>query len=323
MKKNISTPYDDAYRTLMNDCKQLLIPLVNEVFGKNYAGDEKIIQHPNEHFINQQDGKSQKRITDSSFTIIDKLGNEAHFIIEVQSTPYNTMVIRIFEYATQVALDSATIESNKLTVTIPNASVIFLRSDKSTPDEMIIEMITPGGSVEFKVPVMKIKTYSLKEIFRKELYFLLPFYIFNMEKDFPVYDKDPSQLKKEYSDFVAGIDRAVDEKKISVYCRRVILDMSKKVLENIARKYKNVRKGVSEIMGGRVLEHEGKKIFNEGRSEGRKEGIAVGEVRGRKEGIAIGEMRGRSEAVNAAIDFMRSNGMSNEQINTFRNSVLN
>ena len=88
-------------------------------------------------------------------------------------------------------------------------------------------------------------------------------------------------------------------------------------------------------MGGRVLEHEGKKIFNEGRSEGRKEGIAVGEVRGRKEGIAIGEMRGRSEgrvegriegrseAVNAAIDFMRSNGMSNEQINTFRNSVLN
>ncbi len=111
MKKNISTPYDDAYRTLMNDCNQLLIPLVNEVFGKNYAGDEKIIQHPNEHFINQQDGKSQK-----------------------------------------------------LTVTIPNASVIFLRSDKSTPDEMVIEMITPGGKVEFNVPVMKIKTYSLKEI---------------------------------------------------------------------------------------------------------------------------------------------------------------
>ena len=176
--------------------------------------------------------------------------------------------------------------------------MIFLRSDKSTPDEIVIEMITPGGKVEFKVPVMKIKTYSLKEIFRKELYFLLPFYIFNKEEDFLVYDKDPSQLKKEYCDFVAGIDKAVDDKKISVYYRRVILDMSKKVLENIARKYKNVRKGVSKIMGGRVLEHEGKKIFNEGRIEG------------------------RSEAVNAAIDFMRSNRMSNEQINSFRNSVL-
>ena len=43
----------------------------------------------------------------------------------------------------------------------------------------------------------------------------------------------------------------------------------------------------------------------------------------RDEGIAIGEERGRSETLNAAIDFMRSNGMSNEQINSFRNSVLN
>ena len=166
----------------MNDCSQLLIPLINEIFGKNYKGDEKIIQHPNEHFINQQDGKSQKRITDSSFTIIDSSGNEAHFIIEVQSTPDSTMIIRIFEYATQVALDSAALENNRLTVTIPNASVIFLRSDRSTPDEMIIEIITPGGNVNFKVPVMKVKTYSLREIFRKELYFLLPFYIFNKER---------------------------------------------------------------------------------------------------------------------------------------------
>ena len=46
---------------------------------------------------------------------------------------------------------------------------------------------------------------------------------------------------------------------------------------------------------------------------------------GRNEGIAIGEARGRertNSAINTAIDFMRSNGMSNEQINAFRNSVL-
>ena len=47
----------------------------------------------------------------------------------------------------------------------------------------------------------------------------------------------------------------------------------------------------------------------------RDEGIALGEARGREQG--------RSETLNAAIDFMRSNGMSNEQINSFRNSILN
>ncbi len=45
------------------------------------------------------------------------------------------------------------------------------------------------------------------------------------------------------------------------------------------------------------------------------------EERFRDEAIAIGEERGRSEMLEEAIDFMRSNGMSNEQINRFRASM--
>ena len=72
------------------------------------------------------------------------------------------------------------------------------------------------------------------------------------------------------------LEKSVDDGLISAYYRRTILDMSKKVLENLAAKYKNVKKGVSDIMGGQVLEHEGKTIYN----AGIKEGIAVGEERG-------------------------------------------
>ena len=39
-------------------------------------------------------------------------------------------------------------------------------------------------------------------------------------------------------------------------------------------------------------------------------------------GITIGETRGRSETLNAAVDFMLSNGMSNDKINDFKKSVL-
>ena len=46
--------------------------------------------------------------------------------------------------------------------------------------------------------------------------------------------------------------------------------MSKNVLENLAAKYKNVRKGVNDIMGDYVLEHEGKTIYNAGIEEGRR-----------------------------------------------------
>ncbi len=32
------TAYDDAFRTLLNDCSELIIPVVNEVFGEHYSG---------------------------------------------------------------------------------------------------------------------------------------------------------------------------------------------------------------------------------------------------------------------------------------------
>ncbi len=67
------------------------------------------------------------------------------------------------------------------------------------------------------------------------------------------------------------LEREVKEGHISAYYRSTILDMSKKVLENIAARYKNVRKGVNDIMGGQVLEHEGKTIYNAGIAEGRRE----------------------------------------------------
>ena len=289
----------------MNDCIKLLIPVVNEVFGKHYTGKEQIILQPNEHFIAQQDGKSQKRITDSSFKIIDDKGYEERFLIEVQSTSDNSMIVRIFEYAVQIALDAGSVAGNELTVSIPNASIIFLRSKRTTPDRMTINVQTPGGDVKFDVPVVKVKSYTLSDMFGKGLYFLLPFYIFNVENKFQKYESDSEELEKlkdEYVKFMAGLDKAVTDGEISVYYRRVILDMSKKVLEGLARRYEKVQKEVKEIMGGRVLEHEGKTILNQGIEQG----------------IAIGEER----TLNAAIEFMRLNGMSNEQIDSFRDLVL-
>lgn len=96
----------------------------------------------------------------------------------------------------------------------------------------------------------------------------------SLEKDFPTYDRDKTaleRLKRVYSDFMDRLEAAVEAGNISAYYRRTILDMSKKVLENIAAKYHNVQEGVKNIMGGQVLEHEGKTIYNAGIKEGRRE----------------------------------------------------
>lgn len=44
--------------------------------------------------------------------------------------------------------------------------------------------------------------------------------------------------------------------------------MSEKVINNIAKKYVNIKKEVTEVMGGQVLEYEAKRILRQGIEQG-------------------------------------------------------
>ena len=33
--------YDGAFRTILNDCRKLIIPIINEIFGETYTGRRK------------------------------------------------------------------------------------------------------------------------------------------------------------------------------------------------------------------------------------------------------------------------------------------
>ena len=65
----MSTTYDDVHRTLLTDCKELVIAIVNEIFHTQYTGKEKVILLQNEVFLRQQETE-EKKITDSSFKIV-------------------------------------------------------------------------------------------------------------------------------------------------------------------------------------------------------------------------------------------------------------
>ncbi|MCC8150118.1 MAG: hypothetical protein LIO96_01300 [Lachnospiraceae bacterium] len=273
MKKNTkrpeqassATPYDDVYRTMMNDCSPLLIPVINEVFGEHFTGKEEIRFSPNEHFINQQDGGGAKRITDSAFAIIGVKTKK--YLMECQSTPDNSMLVRIFEYATQVALDEGNMIGDTLQVEIPNCAVLFLRSNRNTPDLMHLEITAAGGTLTIDVPVLKVLRYSLDRIFEKKLYFLLPFYIFTHEKDLAEYETNEEKLdalKKEYAVIMECLDALAENKELSYYYKKIIVEMAANVVENLAAKYDRVRDGVKSVMGGKFLNYEAKTIYLEG-----------------------------------------------------------
>lgn len=261
--------YDGAFRTILNDCRKLIIPVINEIFHENYIGDEEILFFPNEHFLNQQDKENKERITDTNFTVFGKVKKKYHIECE-SSLPDGKITVRLFEYDAQIALDEGDVNQETLTVTFPNTAVIYLWTYKKTPDKMKYVIITPGGTVGYDVPIMKVQAYSLDDIFRKQLLLLIPFYIFSHEKNLPEYNSNMeklAELKAEYQDILARLDELERQEMIGAFDKRTIIELSNDVMKELTQKYENVQKGVGDIMGGALIETTARKLKNEAENE--------------------------------------------------------
>ena len=299
---NSNTPYDDVFRTMLVEGRNLIIPLINETFGENYTDEAEIIFNQNEHYINSEDGSQTEVITDSNFRIIYK-GVTKYYHYECQSNPDSTILIRIFEYDTKIAIENAVVEDNVMTITFPNSAVLYLRATANTPDNMkvVIKVPKPGINGEYYVKVVKAVSYSIDDIFEKKLWFLIPFHIFSYEKSLKNYENNETErenLIREYEKIKSRLEKLTEDKVITDFQKIMILDMSKKVVDYIAEKYSNVKEGVKKIMGGQILDFEAKRIRDDARQEGRIEG----------------RLEGMKDAKDELIMAMRENGISEEQI---------
>lgn len=128
-------------------------------------------------------------------------------------------------------------------------------------------IVTPGGMVQYDVPIMKVQAYSLNDIFEKRLLMLIPFYIFSHEKRFPEYNKNEQkleELKEEYQVILKKLDEQEQKGVIGAFDKRTIIDLSSDVIKEIAQKYENVQKGVGDMMRGAMIETSARKILNQG-----------------------------------------------------------
>ena len=166
--------------------------------------------------------------------------------------------------------------------------MVYLRHNARTPDALTVEINTPGGSISYRVPVMKTQTYTIKDIFDRNLLFLIPFYIFSHESRFKEYETDEEKLQQlcaEYESILKRLTDLCEAGEISEYVKCTLVDMSKKVIENIAMKYANVKKGVTSIMGGKILEYEAKTILQDRIRKGELDGIRKGKIEGRLQSL--------------------------------------
>ena len=132
---------------------------------------------------------------------------------------------------------------------------------------MEIVLDTPGGMISYTIPILRVQNYSIEEIFQKKLLFLLPFHIFRYEADLKNYETSKEKLEEltqAYRMIKTRLDALCQNGEISEYVKCTIIDMTKRVIRHIAANYEQVRKGVNNEMGGKVLEHEAKTILKRG-----------------------------------------------------------
>lgn len=261
--------YDGAFRTILNDCRKLIIPVINEIFGESYTGEEEIQFFPNEHFIDQQDEADRERITDTNFTVFGKVQKKYHIECE-SSYPDGRIAIRLFEYDAQIALDEGEVREETLTVTFPNTAVLYLRTYKNSADKMKYIIVTPGGTVQYDIPIMKVQNYSLDDIFEKGLLMLIPFYIFSHENSFPEYNSNEQKLEELKAEYQVILDRLNELERqgvIGAFDKRTIIELSGDVIKEIARKYKKVQEGVGDMMRGPLIETTARRLKNEAENE--------------------------------------------------------
>lgn len=243
-----NTPYDDAYKTMMEKFPQLLIPLINEEFQKDYGMDEKIEN------LNQESHKEDGTIVADS---VIRIGNTLYHA-ECQSNPDRTIAVRILEYDFYIAMkEMAVNEEGLYEITFPKSCVIYLKCNQNTPDAMTVRVkVSDETAFDYSIPIIKSQKYTLNEIFEKKLFLLLPFYIMRYEKDAERISENPEKLDRiisEYQEIVERMERAFQSnsskegKRLSAELQKIM----KRIAEYLFRKNENAKKKIGgAIMGG-------------------------------------------------------------------------
>lgn len=252
-----NTIFDDVFRTMIEKMSYLAVPLINEVFHTSYPEDVKITQLRNEH--QQKDGEI---ITDSCLLIGKKM-----YHIECQSTDDTTMAIRMIEYDFAIAVENAEKQGRRYRIEFPRSCVLFLRSSGNTPDYLEADVIFPDGKTHvYSIPAIKMADYTKNHIFEKNLLMLLPFYIMRYEKKKHDMRKNLELLQillDEYDEIRINLEKELTETgKAELYTNLTKLIV--KIADHIFEKEEDIRKGIGDVMGGKVLELESERLKAEG-----------------------------------------------------------
>ena len=301
-----NTVFDSAFKTMMNRMPSLLVPFINEAFGREYPLDEPVIQLSNEH-----EEAEESRISDSVIRLGGKL-----YHIECQSTQDTDMVVRMIEYDFAIALEGAIASGTPYVMEFPESCVLFLRHEPETPDALRMQVNLPDGtSFDYKTKVVKAQRFSCEEIFEKKLLILLPYYLMRYEDALAQIDGNEDETAKliaTCAELRSQLEKATLAEGDTVLYEQ-LLELIIRVVDHMMRAHNALREKVRRAMGGEVLELLRDRAERE-IQEAREEGLEIGIEQGIEQGIEKGIEQGIEQGINSFSKELEQLGVSPEII---------
>ena len=288
-----NTVFDSVFKTLVQKSPQLVIPLINEAFGRDYGPDERV-----ELFSTEHESVRGTVIADSVFRLHGKI-----YHVECQSTPDSAMVIRMIEYDFAIALEGAIASGSPCRMEFPNSRVLFLGHGSRTPDVLEIEVALPGGgSFAYGAKVVKAQRFTRGEIFARRLLLLLPFYLMRYEGELPRIagsEEETNGLVAECAELRAELEEATLAAGDTLLYEE-LTELIIRVSDYTMRAHGALREKVRRAMGGEVLE-----LLRERAERLEREALAKGIEQGIEQGIERGKEQGAGEV----LELLRERGV--------------
>jgi len=220
--------FDTIIKQLFHVSPKALIDLLNSTYQEKISYDAGIDYGNNEFKKSNLDD-----LRGDMFLSIDEKGQIRRFHIEFQTQNDKTMILRMFEYGYQKAIELIKDYKKEVRVKFPEQRLIFLEKNENIPDEieMVLEL-NYGKTINYKVPAIKYGEYDILELCKRNLYILLPLYVIKLRREFENInrsaartDEEKTKLNKEkFDDLLRTIFKILEAMKELLENKRITLE---------------------------------------------------------------------------------------------------
>ncbi len=284
--------YDNVFKTMKSKHKRLFIPVINDIFKKDYPMDIKVDVLPSEGYLTESEtADGSKEIEEQISDFLIKIENEI-YLLECQSYDDGSMAIRIAEYAFIVARQFAVWDMGHATIPMPRFSIIYVKRTDRTPRTTTITFTFPDGQrVNYESENVILEEFTKEYIVEKQLFPYIPFYIARYEKELTSgHNIDAAVEDLIY--FRNEMVRHHEERKLSDAELIDLMGFVNTIITHITNGNKDEERLVN-IMGGTIIETESEKWMRRGIQRGMQQGMEKGMQQGQaKMIIEIGQESG-------------------------------